>query len=83
MAARVLPLPLFERSKGERSNGRLSHVQAPDLLPILCGKEESGPQHSVCRLPAAGRLSAPRGETLPFFPPQPIERFLAIEAWGF
>ena len=77
MAARVLPIPLFERSKGERSKGSSSNVNAPDLLPILCGKEESGPQHSVCRLPAAGRLSAPRGETLPFFPPQPIEHFIA------
>ena len=77
MAARVLPLPLFERSKGERSKGSSSNVNAPDLLPILCGKEESGPQHSVCRLPAAGRLSAPRGETLPLSPPQPMEHFIA------
>ena len=55
MAARVLPLPLFERSKGERSKGSSSNVNAPDLLPILCGKEESGPQHSVCRLPGSGQ----------------------------
>jgi len=63
MAARVLPLPLFERSKGERSKGSLSNVHAPDLLPILCGKEESGPQHSVCRLPGAH----PVGKLFPFF----------------
>ena len=55
MAARVLPLPLFERSKGERSKGSLSNVHAPELLLILCGKEESGPQHSVCKLPGSGQ----------------------------
>jgi hypothetical protein len=68
MATRVLPLPLFERSKGS-----LFNVHAPDLFLILCGKEESGLQHSVCRLPGSGH-----GETLPLFPPQPMEHFIAI-----
>jgi hypothetical protein len=67
MAARVLPLPLFERSKGERSKGSLSNVHAPELLLILCGKEESGPQHSVCKLPGSGQAQrTPWGNFAPF-----------------
>jgi len=54
MAARVLPIPLFERSKGERSKGSLSNVHAQDLLPILCGlrsraRRRGQHQHYACQ----------------------------------
>ena len=58
MAARVLPIPLFERSKGERSKGSLSNVHAQDLLPILCGKRRAGHNTQFAYYRAAGRLSA-------------------------
>ena len=41
------------------------------------GRRRAGHNTQFADYRAAGRLSAPRGETLPLFPPQPMENFIA------